>query len=271
MSTYIERHFARSRGVDAYNQRTGQRVFFADITEPQAATALVVATEGGIDSPFPGDNGLIVDSISSRIHESGVGCEVTYNYSTDRRFTMPQTVNRDKSGYYTWNSAWATTTKQIPYARQVRKIVGEGGSAVTKDVWELGEADSIQLPIQTVSVNVTLDTWGPDDTDTVNSLIGELHVPGGVGSQFLFDGASVSRRGDGKYDVTYNYRGDCKVKAKPPGDAIFVRPTFDLSPWFDYAIKPSVDPTTTAPTFIPVYRGYVANDNGCLSLPGWPF
>lgn len=270
MATYIERREGRTRSVDAHNQRIGSRSFFVDVPDPAAAIATVVAGEGGINSQFPGDSGLIVDSIQHQPDSAGAGSEVVYNYSTNRRFTMSTKVDKDKAGYYTWSSSWSIVTKKVPFARKIRKTIASGNTAVSTDVWELAESESVYLPAQVVTVNCTVSDWGPDESATVDSLIGQLHVPAGSGVQYLFEGAIVARRGDALYDVTYNYKSDPVLPARDNTDASIVRPNVNLQPWFDWAIKPSIDPTTTPPTFIPVSRKYVANDNGHLSLPGWP-
>lgn len=273
MATYLERLEGRSRSVDAHNQRVGRRAFFVDVRDPAAAISTVVAGEGGINSQFPGDGALIVDIIEHSQDAAGAGSEIVYNYSTDRRFTMPTRVDKDKQGYYTWSSSWTTTTVRVPAARRVKKVVGDGASAVTVDVWEGLEADSLPQPQQVVTVNVTVPSWGPDDSAIIDNQTGVLHKPNGSNSaQYLFEGASVSRRGDGLYDVVYQYRGDTYSYPSDDvsSDPDFVRPAMPRPPWTDYYMKPSIDPRTTPPTFGTKKRFLPVNDNGHTLLPGWP-
>jgi hypothetical protein len=272
MATYHERNESRNKGVDAYNQRTASREFYADIREPSAAVALVVATEGGISSQYPGDGGLIVDNITTSAAPDGIGTYVQYAYSTDRRFTSPTTVDKDKMGYYTWSSSWTTTTIKIPAARRVKRVVASGNTTTLVDIWENIEGDSLPQPAQVVTINVTVPFWGPDESAVIDAHAGALHKPNGANSEwYLFEGATVSRRGDGIYDVTYTYRGDTTTYPPPePLPSDFTRPEFPRTPWTDYYMIPSIDPIFFKPTFGLVSRMIPKDENGHLSLPGWP-
>lgn len=267
MATVTELLEGRTRSVDAYNQRTGSRRFFVDVRDPAAAVAEVVAAHGGANSPFPGDNGLIVDDIGHSQDSSGAGSVVTYSYSNNRRFTKPDTIDKSKPDYYTWSENFNTKTTLVPYARQVPRLVPPTPTPV--QVWEIGDADSIPESEQRVEVSVTLTAWGPDETETVNAQIGALHQINGA--WYLFEGASINRVSDTQYDVTYNYRGDSGTTARPSDDPKFARPTMNRLPWYSYTVLPPLDPIEEPPTFDIEPLWYRFDANGANSLPGWPF
>lgn len=267
MATVTELLEGRTRSVDAYNQRTGSRRFFVDVRDPAAAVAEVVAAHGGANSPFPGDNGLIVDDIGHSQDSSGAGSIVTYSYSNNRRFTKPDTIDKSKLGYYTWSETFNAKTTPVPFARKTPRLVPPSTTPI--EVWEIGDAESVPESEQQIQINITLTTWGPDDTEAVNSQVGVLHKINGV--QYLFEGASVNRVSDTQYTVTYNYRGDSFTEARASVDPKFVRPATNRLPWHSYTVRPSADPITTPPAFGVEPLWYRTNDNGHLSLPGWPF
>ncbi len=264
----------RPLALDFHTKQTASRLFRVDTRDPVAARAEVIAGEGGMSSPFPGEPALIVDSILVTEGDGGVTSDVTYNYSSDRRASLGPRVNKDRLNYYSFRESITSSDIEYPYALFETHRIPGAGTSTTQKLWTIHKDRKVVESRSQVWVNVAFLGWDMTKRNIVNSQVNILHNLGFAGVFYLFRGAEISQRTDSAsaiYDVTYNWIGDPGSTAVSSLDADISLPTVDRPPFHEYIAKPGADPKINPPTYGIIKMFSETEDpDGWTLLPGMP-
>lgn len=263
------------------------RRFYSPTRDRIIAKQLVAAKFGGKNSPYPGDETLIVDKVNATDHPDGIGSIVTYIYTNDRSGGSAFRY-RKAPGFLGYRESTVTTRMPAPSARftqvVVPRMIGIAVSNLVANIWVRVD------PIETVptvntrhEIEVVVKGWGSAQSKAIASQVNKVHTI--QGRSMLFEGGSVTQQVPHdkptqlEYNVRYSWLADDGTPKYDPSSydsTFFYLPNIDRKPFHDWVMRDVVGPKLpTASAFSDFFRYdtrplYATDAQGWRNLPGVP-